>query len=134
MITAHFTIHARITMITARSCEAAKIHSTWRTTSERFSRPPSHANTDTTARTITVHFVEEGFAAPVPSVRAAALVERRVHRCGRRLAHVLRHDEHDPVVLRQVEPAERGAVARTQARAVCEEEGHVGPHFGSEIV
>ena len=43
MITAHFTIQARITPITAKSCEAAKIQRIWRTIWERLSRPPRHA-------------------------------------------------------------------------------------------
>src|SRR4051794_19086893 len=57
MITAHLTIQARITPITARSWEAAKIQSTWRTSWDLLSRPPNQASTATTASTMTVHFV-----------------------------------------------------------------------------
>src|SRR5689334_1567852 len=54
---AHLTIQPRETATTARSCEAAKIHSTWRTVCDLLSRPANHAMTATIAITTTVHLV-----------------------------------------------------------------------------
>src|SRR5438309_3740227 len=78
---AHFTIQARITRITARSCDAAKIQRMFRTVRDPLSRPPSHAIVPTAARAITVHFVmscEKRTITPSAAAIQAAIRIRRV--------------------------------------------------------
>src|SRR5438093_1442201 len=65
---------------------------------------------------------------------AAALVESLVDRGCRLLARVVWQEEDDPVVLREVECPEVGARALAELRAGGEEEGHVGPERGRELV
>src|SRR5581483_4279987 len=56
-ISAHFTIQASRTSTSASSCDAAKIHSSWRTSEWRLWRPLVQASVPMIASTITVHFV-----------------------------------------------------------------------------
>ena len=65
---------------------------------------------------------------------AVARIECRVDVGGRALARVLRQEEQDGEVLRQLERLELGAVAGPELRAVGEEERHVRPDAGRECV
>src|SRR5439155_123631 len=58
--------------------------------------------------------------------RPLALVERAVDVGGRLLRSVAREQQDDPVVLRQIERLELGAVAGSELRSVAEEERNVG--------
>src|SRR2546423_3677308 len=76
--------------------------------------------------------VQERGAPGVPALRAISCIERCVHRRGRGLLRVLRQDEQNPEVLRQVDGRERRAVAGTEPRSVDEKERHIGAELCSD--
>src|SRR5204862_2278356 len=73
-------------------------------------------------------------SAPVSKPRAAvALVEGCVDRPARELFGPAREQEHDPVVLRQVQRRQLRAVTEAELRALAKEERHVGAELGCEL-